>query len=39
MAGMPEHLLDECDQKESFELCDVTGDNADLDRSFSLLMT
>ena len=39
VAGMPEHLLDECDQKESFELCDVTGDNADLDRSFSLLMT
>ena len=34
---MPEHLLDECDQKESFELCDVTGDYTYLSRALSLL--
>jgi hypothetical protein len=25
VAGLPEHLLDECDQKASFVPCDVTG--------------
>jgi hypothetical protein len=25
VAGLPEHLLDECDQKASFVSCDVTG--------------
>ena len=25
IAGLPEHLLEECDQKESYALCQVTG--------------
>jgi hypothetical protein len=28
VAGLPEHLLDECDQKASFVPCDVTGKHA-----------
>lgn len=28
VAGLPEHLLDECDQKASFVPCDVTGKDA-----------
>jgi hypothetical protein len=26
VAGMPEHLLDECDQKANYVSCDVTGE-------------
>jgi hypothetical protein len=26
VAGMPEHLLDECDQKVNYVSCDVTGE-------------
>lgn len=27
VAGMPEHLLDECDQKANYVSCDVTGED------------
>ncbi len=25
IAGLPDHLLDECEQKQNYEPCDVTG--------------